>query len=257
MSCDPAIARDAWSPRPDGTACAAGQICEASACVAKCLIGGVFYAADAANPANDCQQCDPAVSTTDWSPRALVTLLVGGVDISTQGWSTVGGQPNSLTYGPDYVRVATSTTAGASTSGALLLVRPAAYDAAQPFRFRVEALVESASPHNPFDSGAAILGAFTAPFGNGAERAQMVFLDGAAVGWADNSQSAPVAVLNQYRTYELSIEAGGVARFRVDGVALLTRNNFAANGTIAIGDQTNDSNVDGVMRIRSVSKVCP
>lgn len=123
--------------------------------------------------------------------------------------------------------------------------------------FRVEALVESVSPHNQLDRGAAILGAYTAPFGAGVERGQMVFLDGAAVGWADHSQSAPVAVLNEYHTYELSIEAGGVARFSVDGVAWLTRSNFAPNGTIALGDQTNDPNVDGAMRIRSVSKVCP
>ena len=30
-----------------------------------------------------------------------------------------------------------------------------------------------------------------------------------------------------------------------------------ANGTIAIGDQTNDVNVDGAVRIKSVERLCP
>jgi hypothetical protein len=44
---------------------------------------------------------------------------------------------------------------------------------------------------------------------------------------------------------------------RVDVVAKLTRSDFTTNGTIAIGDQTNESNVDGAVRIRSVERICP
>lgn len=255
--CDPAISSNEWSPRPEGAACAEGQVCEAGACTAKCFIGEAFYAADTLNPANACEQCTPATSTTAWSPREAIPLLVGGVDIAPQGWLTASQQPFSLTYDADYVRVAASTPSGASTSGQLLIYLPNAYDAAQPFTIRVEALVESVSPHNSFDSGAAILGAFTPNFGMPDERGQMVYLDGAAIGWADDSQSAANATLNEYHTYELSVDAEKVARVSVDGVAVLTRNNFVTNGTIAVGDQTNDANVDGAMRIRSVAKVCP
>lgn len=255
--CDPAVSPDEWTPRPEGAACAEGQVCEAGACTAKCFIGGVFYAADALNPANACEQCTPATSTTAWSPRGVIPLLVGGVDVTKQGWSMASQQPFTLTYVDDYVHVATTTPAGASSGGQLLLYLPNAYDPAQPFAIRVEAFVESVSPHNQFDSAAAIMGSLTPSVGSEADRSQMIYLDGTTIGWADNSQSAPNATLNQYHTYELSVDAAKVARVSVDGVAVLTRNNFVANGTIAVGDQTNDANVDGAMRIRSVSKVCP
>ncbi|HEU4533060.1 MAG TPA: hypothetical protein VFS00_03045, partial [Polyangiaceae bacterium] len=255
--CDPAASTAAWTALAPGAACDAGKVCEAGACQAGCAIDGVFHAADAVNPADACQQCSPAASTTAWSARGAVPLLVGGLDIESQGWSVFQLLPASLTYGPDYVRVATSTTPGASTSGALLLAYAGAYDAAKPFTVRVEALVESVSPHNPFDSGAAILGAYTPPFGVDTERRQMVYLDSATLGWADDSQSAAAPAAGEYHTYELSVDADRVARLSVDGVATLTRNNFTPNGTIAVGDQTNDRDVDGAMRIRSVTRICP
>lgn len=43
----------------------------------------------------------------------------------------------------------------------------------------------------------------------------------------------------------------------IDGVAKLTRNPFTSNGTLAIGDQANDPNVDGTLRIKSVERLCP
>lgn len=104
-------------------------------------------------------------------------------------------------------------------------------------------------------SGAAIWGSFTPPFGNGTERAQMVYLDSAAVGWADDTKSAAFAVTDgQYHT---AVDANHEATLSIDGVSALTRDAFSSNGTLAIGDQTNDKNVDGVMRIRSVTLLCP
>lgn len=38
--------------------------------------------------------------------------------------------------------------------------------------------------------------------------------------------------------------------------ASTTRPNFVTNGTLAIGDRTNDPNVDGDNEIRSVTKLC-
>lgn len=49
----------------------------------------------------------------------------------------------------------------------------------------------------------------------------------------------------------------GTGLVSIDGVAKLTRSNFAANGTIAIGDQTNDPDLDGVVWIKSLELLCP
>jgi hypothetical protein len=86
----------------------------------------------------------------------------------------------------------------------------------------------------------------------------MIYLDSAAIGWADDTQSAAFSVTDgAYHVYELAVDAAKVATVSIDGVAKLTRNNFTTNGTIAIGDQTNDVNVDGAVRIKSVERRCP
>jgi len=156
------------------------------------------------------------------------------------------------------VRLETSTNGGASTSGQLLLYYPAAFVANQAFKVKVEMLVETASPHNLLDSGAAILGSFTSPFGNSTDRSEMVYLDSAAVGWSDDTQSAAFPVTDgAYHTYVLSVDGAGLATFSVDGTVKLTRTGYVSNGTLAIGDQTNDAKVDGALRIRAVSRECP
>jgi hypothetical protein len=256
--CTPATSATAWTQRADGTPCNPGQVCSAGVCSSRCFIDGVVYAAGAPNPANACETCEPATATTQWTPRASVPLLVGGDDITAQGWTTHAQTPNTLTYGADYVRLATSTSDGASTSGQLLIVRASAFDATMPFQIRVTMQVESVNTHNSFDSGAAIMGSFTPPFGNGTERPQMIYLDSAAIGWADDTQSAAFAVTDgAYHVYELAVDAAKVATVSIDGVAQLTRNDFTTNGTIAIGDQTNDRDVDGAVRIQSVERICP
>ncbi|APR75713.1 Fibronectin type III domain protein [Minicystis rosea] len=54
----------------DGTSCGAGQLCEGGSCGMKCQIGGQLYAAGTINPANACERCAPATSTSTWSARA-------------------------------------------------------------------------------------------------------------------------------------------------------------------------------------------
>jgi hypothetical protein len=224
----------------------------------KCFIDGVVHASGAPNPGNACETCVPETSTTRWTARASVPLLVGGDDIAAQGWTTVSQTPNTLTYGADYVRLATSTSSGAQTSGQLLIRRANALDATKPFTFRVTMQVESVKTHNQLDSGAAILGSFTPSVGGPVDRAQMIYLDNAAIGCADDTQSAAFSVTDgAYHVYALSVDAAKVATVSIDGVAKLTRNNFSTNGTIAIGDQTNDLNVDGAVRIKSVERLCP
>jgi hypothetical protein len=256
--CMPSKSATAFTPRTDGTPCDLGQVCKAGACAPKCFVGGTVYDAGAANPTNDCEVCTPGTSTSAFTPRAAVPLLVGTDDVVAQGWTVVQQGPNTLTYGADYVRLQTSTNASASTSGHLLLARANAVDPTKAFKVRVTLQVESASNHNGGDSGAAILGGFTAPFGGSTEREQMVYLDSAAIGWADDAQTAAFTVTDgTYHVYELAVDAAKVATLSVDGIQKLTRNNFVTNGTIAVGDQTNDPNVDGVMRIKSVERVCP
>ncbi|WP_224366391.1 hypothetical protein [Hyalangium versicolor] len=256
--CTPTTSATAWTQRADGTPCNPGQVCSAGECTSKCFIDGVVYAAGTPNPANVCETCTPETSTTQWTARASTPLLVGGTDIAAQGWTTVAQAPNTLTYGADYVRLATSTNGGARTSGQLLITRANALDATKPFKLRVTMQVESVNTHNQLDSGAAILGSFTPSAGNSTDRSQMIYLDSAAIGWADDTQSAAFSVTDgAYHVYELAVDSAKVATVSIDGVAKLTRNNFTSNGSIAIGDQTNDPNVDGAVRIKSVERVCP
>jgi len=256
--CTPETSATAWTQLTDGTPCSAGQVCSAGVCTPKCFIDGVVHAAGAPNPANACEACVPETSTTQWTARASVPLLVGGDDITAQGWTTAAQAPNTLTYGADYVRLATSTNSGGRTSGQLLITRANSLDGTKPFALRVTMLVESVNNHNQLDSGAAILGSFTPPAGQAVDRSQMIYLDSGAIGWADDTQSAAFPVTdNAYHVYELSVDAAKVATVSIDGVPKLTRNNFAANGTIAIGDQTNDPNVDGALRIKLVERLCP
>jgi hypothetical protein len=207
-----------------------------------------------AHPASDAG-ADAATDAPGCQPQLLLT---GGPDVVPQGWSTVMQPPATLTYGADYAELQTTTPGGARTGGQLLLSHPAAIDAGQPFAIQIVLQVESVSPHNQLDAGAAILGSFTPPFGAGGDRDQMIYLDAAKIGWADDTQSFATSVTDgAYHTYELSVDAAGIAHVRVDGIAALTRSGFTTNGTIAIGDQTNDPNVDGAIRIRSVTRLCP
>jgi hypothetical protein len=184
------------------------------------------------------------------------TLLVGGLDTGRQGWLTAMQPPALVSYGPDYTRLQTASPTGADTSGQLLLHYPGVYEPGQPFKIQVVMLIEQVNAHNQFDSAAAIMGSF----GSGVvdERAQMVYLEGATLGWADDTQTfaAPLQD-NAYHVYELSVDAGNVARVSVDGTPALMRNGFMTNGAFAVGDQTNDLNVDSTLRIRSVTKLCP
>jgi hypothetical protein len=197
---------------------------------------------------------DAAPVDTGCQPRVL---LIGGTMVEPQGWSVVSQAPEDLTYGPDYVRLDTSTATGATKSGQLLLNYPSALPA-PPFKVQVVLLVERVDPHNTFDAGVAIMGSFTPPFGAGNDRSQMIYLDGGSIGWADDAQAFTASITNNaYHTLELSVDAGTVAQVKIDGVAALTRNGYLSNGAIAIGDQTNDQSVDSAIRIRSVTLMCP
>jgi hypothetical protein len=67
QSCQPAVAPSGWSARADGTTCGTAGICRTGACVSGCEILNVYYAADAPDPNDPCQTCQPAVRTAGWS----------------------------------------------------------------------------------------------------------------------------------------------------------------------------------------------
>jgi hypothetical protein len=202
--------------------------------------------------------CTPATSTTQFTPRPSIPLLVGSENILTEGWTLISEDPSEFTQGPDYVRLATSTTAGAESGGQLLVSLANAVDPTQAFKLDVTLMVESVKDHNPLDSAAAIMGSITGAVGTQTDRSEMIYLDNAAIGWADDSESAAFKVTDgAYHLYELAVDASKNATVSVDGTALLTRANYTTNGTIAIGDQTNDATFDGAMRIQSVARICP
>jgi hypothetical protein len=188
------------------------------------------------------------------------TLLVGGTDVIRQGWSVAQQPPATITYGTDYVHLETSTPAGARSGGQLLLYRAGVVETGKPFKIQVEMMIESVTTHNQYDTAAAIMGSLTGPVGNPAERGEMIYLDSNQIGWADDTRvGSPfnVATTDRYHVYELSVDASNTAHVTVDGTAALTRANFTTNGTIAVGDQTNDPGVESKLRIRSVKKLCP
>jgi hypothetical protein len=183
-------------------------------------------------------------------------LLVGGTDVTAQGWAIIQQPTATLTNGPDFVHLQTATPPGQPSSGGeLLLNLPGAVDPTMPFKIQVVMLVEQVNDHNQFDSAAAIMGTLS----NGVEdRQQMIYVDNDKIGWADDSESFAVTITNnEFHTFELSVDASAVAHVSVDGVSALTRNGFLYNGAIAVGDQTNDPNVESALRIRSVTKLCP
>jgi hypothetical protein len=68
-TCNPVSDAGSWSNSQDGMTCASGQVCQAGSCAPGCFIGGTFYP-PGADPSNDCQSCDPSVSTQTWTPEA-------------------------------------------------------------------------------------------------------------------------------------------------------------------------------------------
>lgn len=216
----------------------------------------LIAACDNTRPNIDAPPVDTPVDDAACQPR---TLLIGGTDVVAQGWTTVTQAPFTLSDGPDVTRLQTMTPAAASSGGQLLLSYPDALDVGLPFALEVVMQVEQVDPHNPLDSAAAIMGSFTAPFGLPGERAQMIYLDSDTIGWADDTQQFPVAVTDgAFHTFVLSVDGpSGNAKVSIDGVLALTKDSFDYNGTIAIGDQTNERNIDSSIRIKSVRLLCP
>ncbi len=66
QTCQPGVSATAWTNVADGLSCGSEGVCHTGSCVSGCEIGGVYYMANAVNPANVCQTCQPATSTSAW-----------------------------------------------------------------------------------------------------------------------------------------------------------------------------------------------
>lgn len=70
-------------------ACAANERCTTGVCETGCFIGGTYYAADTVDPANACQVCTPATSTTAWTTRPAGTACGAG-SVCSEGACNAG-----------------------------------------------------------------------------------------------------------------------------------------------------------------------
>jgi MYXO-CTERM domain-containing protein len=110
-TCQPDAATDVYTAKPSGTACTddglpyTDDACDsAGACVhtttTDCVIAGVVVASGTANPANECQSCDPTQSQVAWSHRAAGTTCEGdGLSCTADVCDGAGTCDHSLTAG--------------------------------------------------------------------------------------------------------------------------------------------------------------
>jgi hypothetical protein len=99
-------------PAGAGTSCGPGLVCIGTACVGGCVIGGTSYTTGTVDPANACQACDPATSTSAWSSRPDTTACDDG------GACTSGDHcANGACVGTPYTCAPTSCQTGAACDG--------------------------------------------------------------------------------------------------------------------------------------------
>lgn len=199
---------------------------------------------------------DAAVDGVETDACATRIVLEGGTDLEAQGWSVAQSGSAQLSVGATFTQLQTATVGTAG--GHLLLYLVDAVTPGTPFIVEVDLQVTAVAPHNQFDAAVAIMGSFTPTFGSGTERAQMIYIDSGGLGWADDTEGfTTTAVEGELHTYRLAVDAAGAATVSRDGQPALTRAGFVTNGTIAIGDQTNDTDVESTIQVRSVSLLCP
>jgi hypothetical protein len=204
-----------------------------------------------------------AAPTIDAPPACQPTpLLVGGTDVTQQGWKVISQQPATLTNGADFVQLTTSTVDKASSGGQLLLSLAGAVSSTEPFKIAIVMKILSISPHtpDPLDAGVAIMPSLTGAVGDQNERAQMISIESTKISCADGQPTANVNLVDgAFHTYTLAVDADHIMSVSIDDQTppvLVRKQAVTINGTIAIGDQTNDANFDSSLQIRSITKLC-
>lgn len=185
-------------------------------------------------------------------------LLGGTVLPAVEGWTVttnLSGAPDVTSNGTE-VRV--DSDVDAASDPVILVWIDTGVSDGTPFTLQWDLAVNTANDHNSFDAGVAFLAAYDEAsfFGTLDQRAAMIYFDTDEIGWADESQSFSIDTTTR-RTYRLAIDADGDAILSVDGVARLTRSDIPVTGTIAFGDQTNDTGVDGDFVISDLELICP
>ncbi len=108
---------------PVGASCGLhGAICGAGGCAPGCFVGGAVVAPGALNPANDCQGCQPAIDSTNWSNLADGTDCGAAQDFTvcsaakcvTAPWKPV----NQGLWGGDMRALAVANTASTTAYAA-------------------------------------------------------------------------------------------------------------------------------------------
>lgn len=196
------------------------------------------------------------------SPPTL--LYDGNADPVSQGWQSAQQSPFTVTVG-DGTNGAdtgttrfTTTTAPAGSVGGQNLYRFSVGTANFITSIRLKAL--SVNPHNPLDAALmfSATDAFAFPFGTGANRSTMLYVDPTAVGWGDstggtapfnNTDGAFHEYALRYYNGQLSVYIDTDYADIASGAAtpLLSRSFVPAStssATIIFGDQSNDANVD-------------
>jgi hypothetical protein len=196
-------------------------------------------------------------SSPDLAPACVAqTLLDGMSTLAAQGWAVVG-TASAVTSDGVVVEVKTKGVAASpGTSAQALVTKNIGIASGTAYALEWRLKVIASDGHNANDAPVALMASFTPPFGMNAERAAMIYFDAAAIGWADNAQSFAVDT-SSFHVYRLDVSAAGHAELRVDGALALARDGFTTTGTIAVGDQTNDQNVDSQFEIYQVRTLCP
>ena len=94
QECLPATSATGWSNAPNGSSCGTGLVCSSGHCVGGCGVGGIAVDAGTSQPGNPCATCDPALSTTSFSPVPNGTAC--GTGLSCAGGLCCGGTHGTL-----------------------------------------------------------------------------------------------------------------------------------------------------------------
>lgn len=216
---------------------------------AGCGGGGSHGASPDAPPAIDA----PAACTP-------TPLLVGGTDVTQQKWTVIQSGPATMTNGDDFVQLTTTTTSNVGGQLLITLTRPDLFT--PPFKLAVVMKVLSIAPHqpDPLDAAVAIMPSITDTFGSTDERSQMISIESNKISCADGKPSVTASLVDgAFHTYTLAVDAARTMTLSIDDQAtpVITRKAITTDGTIALGDQTNDASFDSSLQIRSVTLLCP
>jgi hypothetical protein len=100
QTCQPSWSTTGWTAIADGTACGGGLVCANGICGTACDIGQTVYASSETNPANACQTCQPAITSTTWSDVKDGTECGGG-EVCSGGSCNPGCYIGGTVYAPN------------------------------------------------------------------------------------------------------------------------------------------------------------